>query len=295
MFPPFGPRGQIKPPGIPVINWHHPMSAGLIFYGFDSGDGSIHDLAGGRAPAGYVSGSTIPPIGTTYLGNAISWQGSASYSFPPDAIIKSVTASGVFTFACGYIKNGTVVSFSRPFGRTANNNGNPSLNWDFEANWNGNGQATVRCQVDSSGAGTGIDNSWTNAPANNVFVSILGTVGGGNGAWYAQGALGGTGSGLTVQSADTNSNILFSGASAASVTNPFIGFVFYGAFWSRQLSSFEAMWLHYHPYSHLVFPGNRAEFSFPLRSLILPAAISAVARGLRRNATISRRRLLCGR
>lgn len=242
-------RGQVKPPGIPRINWRHPLAKGLLFYGFDTGGGLIVDLVAGR-PMTKVG--TWPANGVSPWGAGIKWQGSGGAYFNADAAIRNATAAGNYTYACAYLQTGTVGSFAAPFVRTANNNGSsPFNNWTFAIDPSGAGQADVQGSYCIS---TGFNNTanWT-GNANQVFTSLVGTATTAL-SLYAQGGLVALSSAGTAANNSTQDSIGFSTSSAAAVVNPFIGFVFYGAFWSRPLSPSEILALHEQPYDFLEWP-----------------------------------------
>ncbi len=61
--------GLLKPTGLPVLLASDPLASNLLFYGFDLGNGSIVDVAGGvpLIPVG------VPPVIETSFGKGIGW------------------------------------------------------------------------------------------------------------------------------------------------------------------------------------------------------------------------------
>jgi hypothetical protein len=245
--------GQQSPRGSARIDWRHPITNGLLFYAIDTG-GWLIDLVR-YTTAGYVG--TTDSAGMTAYGPGINWgaNGGSSIWFPNDAKISAAGSTNNISWACAYIQTGTVAAYTRPFGRTANNGGAvPYVNWDFEINPASAGQNTVNANF-SSVAGLASSPNWT-GNANNVFTSLAATCMflGGNHTTdlYAQGQYVSTHGGDIPQDSPTNSSIMFSGASNASVISNFVGKVFYGAFWARTLSADEIAYLHADPYCFLI-------------------------------------------
>lgn len=247
----FDSFGQIKPRGIPRINWSHSLAQGLLFYGFDTGD-IIIDLARGLPQQQAPSTTIAPSTEFSQYGSGIGWNNSDSKYFASDSAIRTATA-GKHSWACAYVQTGTAGSFARPFGRTAQNGGSePFVNFDFEINRSGLGQNIVNAAWFDGPAGTfDISSDWT-GNANNVFVSLAATfTSTTNVDFYAQGQkIGPTTTALG--SSDTSDAIIFSGSSSAASSNPFVGNVFYGAFWNRTLTAEECLQLHLDPYCFLV-------------------------------------------
>lgn len=244
--------GRYKRPGIPRINWRHPLAQGLLFYGYDTGGGVILDLVGARWQT-KVPGTTLPAPLPSQHGSGFKWNNSAGLFFASDPTIRNATANPPFSFACAYVQTGVAVTNSVIFGRTANNFGSaPFVNWALQVNFNAAGQTAANASVDNGGVDAESPN-WT-GNANNVFTSLLGVAKPTSISLFAQGGLVGTTGGLTVASSNTNDAIIFSGGSAAASNVPFPGYVFYGAFWRRELTDADAEMLHADPYCFLEYP-----------------------------------------
>lgn len=248
-------RGQLKPSGVPRINWSHRLAQGLLFYGFDTGNGLIVDLARGltqnQVPSTTVAGNT-----TTQWGTGINWNASDARYFNSDAAIRNATANNNHSWACAYVQTGTVGSWTRPFGRTALQGASPPyLNWDFEINPSIDpGQNVVIADAADGVGGNKTSGSWA-GNANNTFTSLLATfTSSTNYDFYTQGVYRNSNTVSARTSNDTNDAILFSGSSSAASGNSFAGVVFYGAFWNRTLGASEALQLHLDPYCFLEFP-----------------------------------------
>ena len=263
------PVGPVK------IDWSHPLTNGLLFYGYDTGS-MVIDLVGGTT--GTIVG-TADTGGMTPNGPGIAYNGSTIY-LPGStrADIDAAQTSQSFSWACAYYQTGTVGAYTRPFGRTANNAGlQPYANWDFEINPGGAGQNVVV----SNYAATTIQSSpqWT-GNASNVFTSLLSTVQVislvNAVTLYAQGQQAAQNLSANVATAtNANANIMFSGGSDAGIISNFTGKVYYGAFWNRVLRPDEAALLHADPYCFLV----PAEGEMPALQAAAPVQASGTGGG----------------
>lgn len=261
------PRGQTRSIGglLPRIDWSHPLSRNLIFYGYDGGSTAgyfgggaagnaapIIDLATSNQTASRMGSSDTPTLSGTPYGPAYTYNANNSVTIVSTPAIQAATAAGNFTFACAFIKTGAVGSFSRPFGRTANNGASaPYLNWDFEINANGVGQNDLI--ADCNNAGTLNNTTHFTGLTDNTYTTAVCTLSGTQMTLYVNGVSVGQAFGQTPASLNTQDNIMFGGASSASVTNTFVGVIFWGAFWGRSLSVDETQMLHLAPYSLLSF------------------------------------------
>src|SRR3974390_639081 len=239
--------GQAKPFGsIPQINWHHPLAQGLVFCGYDQ-SGMIIDLVGGRP---MKSVGTKDSVISSAWGSGLNYNLDGSKYFTSDAALRASYTT--ISFACAYVQTGTVGSYASPFMRSANNNATtPYTNFVVNLNPAAAGQNTVSIGYSLTGPAVAQSANWT-GNANNVFTTILGTVDTGY-KFYAQGILRDSASGAYVPF-NTQDSVVFSGVSDAAATNPFAGFVYYGAFWNRVLSASEAVQLHQDPYCFLWYP-----------------------------------------
>jgi Alpha-L-arabinofuranosidase B, catalytic len=245
--------GHIKPPGIPRIDWRHPLAQGLVFYGFDTGTGLLIDLAAGR-PASFVG--TKAGIAPSAFGAGILWNNSNTAYFLQDAAIEAATAAGDYTAACAILPTNTsgLAAGALPFGRLIGNFTSPYYDWAFDFS---GGQ--IYGSLLNSATYANIGNPVT--ISNDQFASLaLTAVAGTSAAFYGNGAQSGSiSTGLAIASNNSaGSNIYLSGASSSSSIRPFIGFVYYGAFWKRALSAAEIAALHADPYAFLIFPSDRA-------------------------------------
>lgn len=252
-------RGQFKPPGVPRINWQHPLAQGLQFYAFDTG-GVYRELVKGR-PATLLG--TRPGAALSAYGYATKWTtAGGSYTWTADTTISTAQTGGSFSWACGCVKDSgaTLGSNARPFGRTAENGSlQPFANWDFEFNNTGLGsgtQTSVNANIDTAGSVQAIGAANWPGVAAGAFCSLLGTMSAvtANALFYGQGQQVLGPQPITAASDNTNANIIVSGSSSAAASNQFGGWVYYGAFWSRTLGPAEALQLHTNPYQFLIFP-----------------------------------------
>lgn len=294
-----GRFGQVRPvTSLPTIDWDHPLTNGLLFYGYDSvaTAGWVDTSTGGAGTSApivdLVTGSvafrmgtglfTVPTTVGTQYGPVYQYNTNNSNNFAISAVngtaIKNAQA-GNWTYACAFIKTGSVGTYSRPFGRTANNGTSaPFMNWDFEVNPNGRGQGVINANVCNSSS------SFLSTPdatiSDNTYVTALATTTGSNPAaqtlnLYINGALTGSQSSVSAFSSNTNDAIMFGGSSGASIANPFTGVVFWGAFWNRALTADEILTLHLDPYCFLLSDYN-VEFADQITIPVSILGVSAV-------------------
>lgn len=247
--------GQVKPQGVPRIDWTNPLTNGLIFFGFDTGLGLIVDLVGGR-PAQRIPSTTAASVSTSPWGTGFLWNGSDGRFFASDSIIQVAATNSNYppvTWVCAYNMTGTVGSDTIPFGRTLNNGALGATNWNINLNTAGSGQNRVTANWGTGSGNVTGTNVWT-SNANNQFASVAFTqaANGSTSTLWAQGVLADTQSKGTIQADNVNDAVMFSGASAAASLQPMTGFVYYGAFWTRALSQSELIQLYLDPYCFLM-------------------------------------------
>lgn len=239
--------GQIKPTGIPRIDWSHPLAAGLVFYGFDTGLGVIVDLVAGRL-ANAVTGATKAPLGASAWGAGFAWNNSDGRYFNSDAAIRAATAAPPWTMATACSPT-SLSTNPNTFGRYANNGGTaPFVNWTCPMT-----ATTVGASLCSGGVDTAIGTVASVSAADTFLSAAIVANSSSVAGLYVNGQQSGSNTtGLNIQSSNTNDPIGFSTASNAGVKFPFTGLIFYGAFWSRALSATELLQLHLDPYCFLV-------------------------------------------
>jgi hypothetical protein len=260
---------------LPAIDWDHPLSNGLLFYGYDSvatagwndnstgGSGTsapVIDLVTGAVAFRMGTGAFTSPstVGTPY-GPVYQYNTNNGNILNSSATVQTATAASNYTFACAFICTGSVGQYSRPFGRTANNGtSEPFMNWDFEINPGGVGQTVICSNVCASASShkKSTNCNFTTGAYTTATATIVGTTGSSTLNTYINGALAATDPGTAVASVNTNDTILFGSSSGASIANPFVGVVFYGAFWNRVLSADEILTLHLDPYCFLLSDSN---------------------------------------
>lgn len=245
--------GQVKPQGVPRIDWTHPLAAGLAFYGFDTGQGVIVDLVAGRL-SNPVPGATLAKTGAQNFGTGLTWNASDGRFFNADAAIQNATAAANYTFACQFFSTQAAAAGSSAaiFGNSTGNGTGAQFNWSILQTAS---TTNIQAQVNSGGVGTIIGGSAATASANTLY-SLAGVVTGSNAAFYINAASVKTSTGLTVQDATANNVLVFSAAGNDAVRRPLnTGCMTpYGAFWSRALSQAELLLLHTDPYCFLLPP-----------------------------------------
>lgn len=244
MFLPIVPThyGQIKPAGLPKIDWSNPITTGLVFYGFDTGSFCV-DLVGsnGQATKTGTITSALTPLGT-----ALNYDPGTfgNYSqFTVNAQLAAVLNSTYFTMSCGL------------FGYA------PSNSDDTDAFLIGNSSASRYLSL-----------FYYNTPTSWIFVTPAGTHGSGasltSGAFntltaacnnttanfYLNGVLNSSSS-LTTQTTFASGDFICIGGDPTSNYDNFSAqSIFNAGIWSRVLSPSEILQLQLDPYSFLVFP-----------------------------------------
>jgi hypothetical protein len=244
-------RNQKLYPSLPRIDQNHPMADGLVFYGYDTGAGAIVDLVGGRKQGAV---GVADPVTGSVFGSGIQYNADGSKYFASDAALQA--SYGAISFACGYVQTGTVGAYASAFMRTANNNASaPFVNWVFNFNPGGAGQNQVNMGVASTGGNSFQSANWV-GNINGIYNVLVGTVSGSNWIFWANGQQVDAGAANSYIPVNTNDSVIFSGGSNAGTVVPFVGKVFWGAFWKRVLSNTEVNQLYYDPYCFLRFPEN---------------------------------------
>jgi len=246
--------GQKKPwNSIPRINWAHPMTRGLISYGYDVGCGPIDLVTGGQRT---ITNSTSPPFGGTksskYGSGLASITGSVTtglYTLPSNANINNLVVASPYSFACGLMLTATP--------------GSASFNQVFTTC-----DATVNTPIMIGVASVGTDNFWFNfanganqntaagALKINTFQTLLGVaLTGTTAACYVDGVLNLSPAVTTTSGSVPTSQPAFFGLRSSAGQNMPSGFIYYGALWkNRALKAPEARLLHDDPYCFLIYP-----------------------------------------
>lgn len=239
--------GKNRPYGsIPRIDWRHPLTRGLIFYGYDTGTGLVVDLVRGlrSSPSlGTISGNTSSPFGS-----AINYaSGNAGIFFPITSEINAIFLNGLYSMACAwYITALPSIAFTCPFGinDAAGNNASAFL-WDSAGN------------TDMQWAIANVNPALFTANSVNTYHSLLGTNETATSqSVYFDGALKTT----TALTATFATSIcapcfnMFAATAGGANGNGITGKVFYGALWNRRVSPEGAKQMFDDPYCFLIYP-----------------------------------------
>ena len=280
--------GRVKPfTSIPRINWDHRLARGLLAYAFDCGNGVFMDLVAQRPMTkGIIGTPTLPGVVSTRYGQAYKLAAQAgatasvNWSSPHIAAYDNVTNTAPFAQATGLIMTA----------QTASGLGNPSL-WALSDS-SGNNQlgqtilivpnvATPRFYM----VNTHQDSGGVVAP--NVYTSLIASCGFGSPnvtLWCMDDAgqnvitpITSTLAGLTGQAFNINDFYNPSSGSGSNSSSYFNGFIFYAAFWKRELTQSDASLLHNDPWGLLIFPEDEifAEIT-PPTSIAGPSVISII-------------------
>lgn len=251
-LPVIGYRGQVKPWGsIPRINWDHPLTDGLVCYGYDAGMGPIDLVLGdlptidnsaritGISPSKYGSGILYLGSGTVTQANAIS--------LPTSDGIVTLTNTAPHSFGCGFMQTATGSGGATKIFTTSTT----AVTFPICINTGVAGTTDFGFQF-----ANGADNATALGLVRlNAFQSLLGVaVTGSTTACYVDGTLAISPAVTTTFTGGAGTKPTFSGTLSAS-QRFFTGYIYYAAFWkNRALTASEARLLHDDPYCFLIYP-----------------------------------------
>lgn len=237
--------GQIKPEGVPVIDWSHPLARGLISYWYDTGEGFYVDLVTGDTTVlGGISWPTTEasPYGTGFKYTNIAREGlQGSRNFPVQSWAHP------YSFATGFYQRAapTTATAATYFGLADAAGGVPILLYY--------GSSGTILYAATANEATGINLG--GPPANGTFnvVACSTTSSTSKSAWLN--GIKTTQSGITQTYAGSNLKPVFNQFRTSSASNDVVGAqVFFGAVWNRQLDDADAQQLYTDPYCFLVSP-----------------------------------------
>jgi hypothetical protein len=277
------PGRQLKPIGVPRINWSHPLARDLICYFFDTGD-AIVELVRGWSSS--TLGVPVSYGDNSPFGASLRWLGTQDTAIwfdtaNRDPRLRTLNSVSGFTAACACYPTTEAVAnttasatdqgiFSRV--RINGNAGTDSMHWFAFHLYRiaaGNNQFALAI-ADSNG----VISRWC-APYNAASFTGLASVGNYhtltmtmNGAGTQSQAYGDgyniTGTAFTActlhNGTDTTDHIVFGNKTTTTQANnsdiPYPGgYIFWGACWDRELSHSDHALLHNDPYC-LLLPGN---------------------------------------
>lgn len=250
-------RGQAKPyGGIPRINWSHPLTNGLVWYGYDV-DGVVYDLVSGAAQR-----SGAPPArGATRWGVLGKYNGTSNFVFgdglegAKDAggagAIIQLTRSVPYSWATGFIStatqaNGTGILFQ----------GSSTLSSPITLFVPTGANAAVQFFVAENASFTTANGTLTN----NIFhTAVCAATGATAQSLYFDGALAGTGSVSSIDSIPANTNsttkVGLGAVGQSGNTTFWAGSIPFGALWAaRIITAGDALLLHQDPWCFLIYP-----------------------------------------
>ena len=250
--------GQLKPNGVPRIDWTHPLARGLIFYAFDTGLGQVVELVSGLPDLGQGS-TTQPTNGMSPFGAGKHFNGPSGFS-SRFALTNIVGSTPTFTVANASFTQPNSNDYCAPFSVQGSN-----CYFATEIDY------TDSILEFDAAAGEAVYLRPSFASANK-FVSVAGTFTGALATFYCQGASVGTSSSVTSsnQVLDNSAGVGFGdywlGSSGSASPFGIYGLNYYGAIWNRALSAAEILQLHLDPYCFLLPPEQEmpALFRAPL-------------------------------
>lgn len=94
--------GQVKPNGVPRIDWRHPLAWGLLSYWFDTGNGFYIDLVSGQITTKTATGgTTVAPRRATQYGTGFGFTSTLTEQADP-ANARNQAWAAPYTFATGF-------------------------------------------------------------------------------------------------------------------------------------------------------------------------------------------------
>lgn len=239
------PAGQVKPQGVPQIDWTHPLAQSLISYYFDTGLGFYIDLVTGNITT-VGTGSTYPSVDASPNGTGFVFAPTGSLAIQDPSTFSRTSWAAPYSFAVGFQQLGTIGAGTQPsYAAVQDASGNDALLLYYLP-----AQTSLFL---SSGNAAGL--KLAPVPAANTFnVAAFVTTGASSSIGYLNGVV----SANTGVQSNTYTNVIIhfvAGQSAFNGTGANNGpnaQVFFMAIWNRQLTSAEALQLYTDPYSLLV-------------------------------------------
>jgi hypothetical protein len=221
------------------IDWTHPLANQLVSYYFDTGLGFYIDLVTGDTTVTETTRST----GISPYGPGLSSTVTSATAITARNVFPVTTLAAPFSFATGFYQASTGVSLAAIFGII-----DASANALWASFDNGGGASYNSDFYNNSGA------QFTATPTNGVYYTIVGTAS--TNPVQLSYLLGTDGTNEVKSStAPTPNNVPTAKAvfgSYPTVSGQAGAFIFYGGYWSRQLSASEVALLHADPYCFLV-------------------------------------------
>lgn len=232
--------GQVKPAGIPRINWDHTLSHGLIFYWLDSATGNYVDLVSGNVSS-IAAGGTWASVDSSPYGSAVSFSNTVqSQGQQAAGDFFRQTWAAPFSFATGWYQRSTPSGSTPTFFQMSDAVGNDAFACFI---FSGNISANFSNQSASS----------LGATANNRFNVVVGSATGASAAsFYLNGGAAVSVSATTSYSAGGVRPVINSFGPTSTTGSAIGAQVFFGGIWSRALSREEALLLYTDPYCFLL-------------------------------------------
>jgi hypothetical protein len=235
-------RNQFKPSGIPGIDWSHPLTAGLIAYWWDLGNGRHIDLVSGHTTvldtAAAAQGSASSPVG-----QGSSFTATSSSTHDP-ALFPVQSWAFPYSAAVGFYKIGAGAALNSGVFGVIDATGNDGFEFFF------NNTFTFQCSLANQSS------PYTFTAASNTFyVAVAAATAASASSHWINGvaqtagitSTAFTGTSLGVSFGSINYNVV-DGGTPNSI-------VFFGAVWNgRALTASEAALLYNQPYCFLLPP-----------------------------------------
>ena len=243
-------RGQLQKPGIPRINWSHPLAWGLVTCYMPGAYGkTIYDLTG-QSP--HLAWQTNAARGLYVEGVGLNSR-AANGGAQATATANLKMTVGASLFWHGLVVSQDIVVNSCDLIGVDYDNANNAPYFGYGITTGVLSGTDIGLQWNSGGAAA--FSSATLTPTNETLYSIGGTFAiGGNAVLYADGAvLNSTAFGASAPSY-TASSMLSIGAWSSEPTYAFQGITGIACAWNRVLSAAEMLELHNDPYCFLIYP-----------------------------------------
>lgn len=260
----FPNRWTTQPPIGARINLGHPLANGLIFYAvFNAGGGDAKTLLPENFAATLLSGAT-PNWVAGADGSSINWNGTPSAWYERGSWAEPAYLTALYRGR----RTGTLPTYARAFGKTANNGGSlPYISYGLEFNSAGAGQDQVIADLAVSASSLRQTGAYTMSPGSaQVHTAGLSWDPSGNLRLWINGLNATTSSFAAAPAyydATATGRMIISGSSAVTPANQWNGDIYYLAVWNRVLNGAEHEWLHAEPYAMLLPQSPRLSYFIP--------------------------------
>ena len=239
-----GTLGQVKPQGVPRIDWTHPLALGLISYWYDTGLGFYVDLVTGDTTTS-GSGSIVPITDASLYGTGFEFPNTGPQVIKARGLFPRQSFAAPYSYACGWNALGAPTA---------------STYSSFFNVYSDSGTAAIQVYCAPTGAlfstlansaGIALTPSAT-APTSGFHVAVGVATGASAESAYLDGVLKGTDTSTATLSSSTFRMVINGLSKDGTDASGINAQLFFGAVWSRPLTADEAKFLYTDPYCFLL-------------------------------------------